>query len=60
MKRRKVLGLLSAAPAAISIPVERTALAQTGNWDTVVDAAKKEGNIYVRLVELLSRNPAFL
>jgi iron(III) transport system substrate-binding protein len=47
MKRRKVLGLLSAAPAAISIPVERTALAQTGNWDTVVDAAKKEGKLVV-------------
>lgn len=42
MKRRKVLGLLAAAPA-----IARTAEAQTADWGKVVDAAKKEGKLVI-------------
>lgn len=42
MRRRKVLGLLAAAPAVV-----RSAAAQTGDWDKVVDAAKKEGKLLI-------------
>ncbi len=42
MKRRKVLGLLAAAPA-----IARTAQAQTGDWNQVIEAAKKEGKLVI-------------
>ena len=42
MRRRKVLGLLAAAPAVAS-----SARAQDADWDKVVDAAKKEGKVVV-------------
>ncbi|MBN9091362.1 MAG: extracellular solute-binding protein [Reyranella sp.] len=40
MRRRKVLGLLAAAPAI-------AASAQTGDWNKVVEAAKKEGKLLI-------------
>ena len=40
MRRRKVLGLLAAAPAIV-----RPAWAQDDDWNKVVDAAKKEGKL---------------
>ena len=40
MRRRKLLGLLAAAPAIV-----RPAWAQDADWDKVVDAAKKEGKL---------------
>jgi iron(III) transport system substrate-binding protein len=43
MRRRKVLGLLAAAPAVIG----STASAQTEDWNKVVDAAKKEGKLLI-------------
>ncbi|MGE5151873.1 MAG: ABC transporter substrate-binding protein [Rhodospirillaceae bacterium] len=42
MKRRKVLGLLAAAPA-----VAHSAWAQDADWNKVVDAAKKEGKVSI-------------
>jgi len=42
MRRRKILGLLAAAPAVI-----RPAAAQTDDWPKVVDAAKKEGKLLI-------------
>jgi iron(III) transport system substrate-binding protein len=42
MRRRKVLGLLAAAPA-----IARTASAQGDDWNKVVDAAKKEGKLLI-------------
>lgn len=42
MQRRKVLGLLAAAPA-----IARSAAAQTGDWAKVVEAAKKEGKLLI-------------
>lgn len=42
MKRRKVLGLLAAAPA-----IARPALAQSADWNQVVEAAKKEGKLVI-------------
>ena len=42
MKRRKVLGLLAAAPA-----IAQPARAQSGDWNQVVDAARKEGKLVI-------------
>jgi len=42
MRRRRVLGLLAAAPAVV-----RSAAAQTDDWAKVVDAAKKEGKLLI-------------
>jgi iron(III) transport system substrate-binding protein len=42
MRRRKVLGLLAAAPAIV-----RSAAAQTADWNKVVEAAKKEGKLLI-------------
>jgi len=42
LRRRRVLGLLAAAPA-----VARSAAAQTDDWNKVVDAAKKEGKLVI-------------
>lgn len=42
MRRRKVLGLLAAAPAIV-----RPASAQSDDWSKVVDAAKKEGKLLI-------------
>jgi len=42
MRRRKVLGLLAAAPAIV-----RPASAQTDDWSKVVDAARKEGKLLI-------------
>ena len=42
MRRRKVLGLLAAAPAVV-----RPAAAQTDDWNKVVEAAKKEGKLVI-------------
>jgi iron(III) transport system substrate-binding protein len=42
MRRRKVLGLLAAAPAIV-----RSAAAQTADWSKVVEAAKKEGKLLI-------------
>jgi iron(III) transport system substrate-binding protein len=42
MKRRAILGLLAAAPAVI-----RPAAAQSGDWNKVVDSAKKEGKLVI-------------
>lgn len=42
MQRRKVLGLLAAAPAIV-----QSAAAQTGDWAKVVEAAKKEGKLLI-------------
>jgi len=42
MRRRKVLGLLAAAPA-----IARPAAAQTDDWSKVVDAARKEGKLLI-------------
>ena len=42
MRRRKVLGLLAAAPAIV-----RPASAQSDDWGKVVDAAKKEGKLLI-------------
>jgi iron(III) transport system substrate-binding protein len=42
MRRRKILGLLAAAPA-----IARSAAAQTDDWARVVDAARKEGKLLV-------------
>ena len=42
MKRRKVLGLLAAAPAIIG-----SAAAQTDDWAKVVEGAKKEGKLLI-------------
>lgn len=42
MRRRKVLGLLAAAPA-----IARSAAAQDADWNKVVDAAKKEGKLSI-------------
>ena len=42
MRRRKVLGLLAAAPAIV-----RPAWAQGDDWNKVVDAAKKEGKLLI-------------
>ena len=42
MRRRKVLGLLAAAPA-----IARPAWAQDADWNKVVDAAKKEGKLSI-------------
>ena len=40
MRRRKLLGLLAAAPA-----IARSAAAQSDDWNKVVDAARKEGKL---------------
>ena len=42
MRRRKLLGLLAAAPA-----IARPAFAQDADWNKVVDAAKKEGKLSI-------------
>jgi iron(III) transport system substrate-binding protein len=42
MRRRKVLGLLAAAPA-----IATSAMAQGDDWNKVVDAAKKEGKLLI-------------
>ena len=42
MRRRKVLGLLAAAPA-----IATSAAAQGDDWSKVVDAAKKEGKLLI-------------
>ena len=42
MKRRKVLGLLAAAPAIVS-----SAAAQTDDWAKVVEGGKKEGKLVI-------------
>jgi iron(III) transport system substrate-binding protein len=42
MRRRKLLGLLAAAPA-----IARSAAAQGDDWNKVVDAAKKEGKVVI-------------
>jgi len=42
MRRRKVLGLLAAAPA-----IARQAAAQDDDWSKVVEAAKKEGKLSI-------------
>jgi iron(III) transport system substrate-binding protein len=42
MRRRKVLGLLAAAPAIV-----RPASAQSDDWSKVVDAARKEGKLLI-------------
>jgi iron(III) transport system substrate-binding protein len=42
MKRRKILGLLAAAPA-----VARSAWAEGDDWNKVVEAAKKEGKVSI-------------
>lgn len=42
MRRRKILGLLAAAPA-----IARSASAQTGDWAKVVEGAKKEGKLLI-------------
>ena len=42
MRRRKLLGLLAAAPA-----IARPAAAQTDDWNKVVEAAKKEGKLVI-------------
>ncbi len=42
MRRRKVLGLLAAAPAMV-----RSAAAQSDDWDKVVEAARKEGKLLI-------------
>jgi hypothetical protein len=42
MRRRRILGLLAAAPAVV-----RSAAAQTDDWPKVVDAAKKEGKLLI-------------
>ena len=42
MKRRKVLGLLAAAPAIVG-----SAAAQTDDWAKVVEGAKKEGKLLI-------------
>jgi iron(III) transport system substrate-binding protein len=42
MRRRKLLGLLAAAPA-----IARSAAAQSDDWNKVTDAAKKEGKVVI-------------
>src|SRR4029079_19190708 len=42
MRRRRILGLLAAAPAIV-----RSAAAQTDDWAKVVEAAKKEGKLLI-------------
>jgi iron(III) transport system substrate-binding protein len=42
MKRRKMLGLLAAAPAIVG-----SAAAQTDDWNKVVEGAKKEGRLLI-------------
>jgi iron(III) transport system substrate-binding protein len=42
MRRRKLLGLLAAAPA-----IARSAAAQSDDWNKVVDAGKKEGKVVI-------------
>jgi iron(III) transport system substrate-binding protein len=46
MRRRKVLGLLAAAPVARSVLIS-PARAQDADWNKVVDAAKNEGKLSI-------------
>ena len=52
MKRRKVLGMLAGAPAAVAAPAVWPAFAQGADWNRVVDAARKEGKLVIYTASL--------